>query len=101
MFISPVALSFAPFPFYPLHAPQAGPQKTSQISVLLLQVASLDDFSDASDMTLITSSCIRATTDALHPPTYGFFVQFSAACIIFSYVFKKNAPRPPRWEAHF
>ena len=42
----PVALSFAPFPFYPLHASQAAPQTTSQIYVLLLQVAPLDNFND-------------------------------------------------------
>ena len=66
--------------------------KTSQICVLLLQVASLDDFSDASDMILITSSCVRAPTDALHPPTYGFFVQVSAACIVFHIFSKKRSP---------
>ena len=43
------------FPFYPPHASQAGPQKTSQICVLLLQVASLSDFRDASDIILMTS----------------------------------------------
>ena len=40
----PIVLLFAPFPLYPFHASQAGPQKTSQICVLLLQVASLGDF---------------------------------------------------------
>ena len=53
-----VALLLAPFPFYPLHASQAGPQKTSQICVLLLQVASLGDFNGVSDIILMTSWCI-------------------------------------------
>ena len=48
------------FPFYPLHAPQAGPQKSPQICVLLGQVASLDDSNHVSDIILMTSSCIRA-----------------------------------------
>ena len=47
MCFGPVALFFVRFPFGPPHAPQAGPQKRSQISELLLQVASLGDFSDA------------------------------------------------------
>ena len=59
MFFGPIATSFAPFPFYPLHAPQAAPQKTSQICVLLLRVASLADFNDASDIICMTSWCIR------------------------------------------
>ena len=59
MFFSPIALQFNPFPFYPLHAPQAGPQKSSQICVLLLQVASLDDLTHVSDIVLMTSSCMR------------------------------------------
>ena len=49
MIFGPIALQFNPFPFYPLHAPQAGPQKSSQICVLLLQVASLGDFKDVCD----------------------------------------------------
>ena len=32
------------FPFYPLHASQAGPQNISQVCVLLVQVACLGDF---------------------------------------------------------
>ena len=48
-----VALSFTHFPFYPLHAPQAEPQKTSQICVLLLQVACLGDFREISDVVLM------------------------------------------------
>jgi len=32
-------------------------------------------------------------TDALHPPTYGFLVQFSATCIIFSCFLGKSDPR--------
>ena len=55
-----IPLSFAPLPFYPPHAAQAGPQKTLQIFVLLLQVASLGGFNDVSDVILITSSCIRS-----------------------------------------
>ena len=50
-----IALLFAPFPFYPLHASQAGPQKTLQICVLLLQVASMGDFYGVSDIILMTS----------------------------------------------
>ena len=59
MLFGPTALQFNPFPFYPLHAPQAGPQKSSQICVLLLQVASLDDLNHVSDIILMTSSCMR------------------------------------------
>ena len=58
-----IAQSFAPLPSYPLTAPQAAYQKTSQICVLLLQVASLNDFNDVSDIILITSSCIRPYVD--------------------------------------
>ena len=50
-----IALSFAPFRLYSPHAPQAGPQKTLQICVFLLLVASLDDFTDVSDTILMTS----------------------------------------------
>ena len=59
LIFNPIALLFAPFPFYPLHAPQAGLQKSSQICVLLLQVASLDDLNHVSDIILMTSSCMR------------------------------------------
>ena len=59
MFFSPIALQFNPFPFYPLHAPRAGPQKSLQICVLLLQVASLDDLNHVFDIILMTSSCMR------------------------------------------
>ena len=55
MIFGPIALLFVPFPFYPLHASQAEPQKASQICVLLLQVASLGDFTDISDIVLMTS----------------------------------------------
>ena len=53
MCFGPVALFLFRFPFGPPHAPQAGPQKTSQICDFLLQVASLDDFSDVSDIILM------------------------------------------------
>ena len=70
MFFSPIALQFSPFPFYPLHAAQARPQKSSQIRVLLLQVASLDDLNQVSDMILMTSSCMRQYVgDILTYPT--------------------------------
>ena len=59
MIFGPVALLFAPLPFYPLHASQAGPQKTLQIRVLLLRLASLGDFNDVSDIILMPSTCIR------------------------------------------
>ena len=59
MIFNPIALLFAPFPFYPLHASQAEPQKTSHSCVFLLQVASLGDFNDISDVILTPSSCIR------------------------------------------
>ena len=59
MVFSPIALLFAPFPFYPLHASQAEPQKTPHSCVLLLQVASLGDFTDISDLILTPSSRIR------------------------------------------
>ena len=55
MFVGVIAPSFARFPFYPLHASQAGLQKTSQIYVLLLQVVVLDDLNDVSDTTRMTS----------------------------------------------
>ena len=70
MFFSPIALQFNPFPFYPLHAPQVGPQQSSQICVLLLQVASLDDLDHVSDIILMTSSCMRHFVgDTLTYPT--------------------------------
>ena len=59
MCVGLIALSFAHFPVYPLHAPQTGPQKTSQIYVLLLQVASLGDFSGTSGFILTTFPKIR------------------------------------------
>ena len=55
MIFSPIALLFDPVPFYPLHASQAEPQKVSHLCVLLLQVASLGDFNDVSDIILMTS----------------------------------------------
>ena len=64
------ALFRVPFPFYPLHAPQAGIQKSSQICVLLLQVASLDDLNHVPDIILMTSSCMRRYVgDILTYPT--------------------------------
>ena len=59
MFFGPTALQFNPFPVYPLHAPRAGPQKSSQICVLLPQVASLDDLSHVTNIILMTYSCMR------------------------------------------
>ena len=56
---SPVALLFVPFPFYPLHGPQAEFQKTNQICVFLLQVASVDDLNHVSDIILMTASCMQ------------------------------------------
>ena len=72
MVFGPIALSFAPFPFYPLHAPQSGPQKTSQTYVILVQVASLDDFNDVTDMVFMTSWCIRHRFDdiLMYPPLF-------------------------------
>ena len=35
----------------------------------------------------------KAPTDALHPPTYGFLVQFSATCSICSCFLVKSDPR--------
>ena len=55
MCFGPIALSFAPFPFYPLHAPQAGPRKTSQICVLFLHVPSLGDLNYVSYIKLMPS----------------------------------------------
>ena len=51
-----IALSFAPFPFYPPHASQAGPQKTLQICVF---ATGGFDFNDVSNTLLMTSPCIR------------------------------------------
>ena len=96
MCFGPIALSFAPFPFYPLHAPQAGPQKTSQICVLLLQVASLDDFNDVSDTILMTSWCIRPHSgDILLYPTW-FWQHVSFLGDMFSWVLWKCPPRRNR-----
>ena len=67
MIFGPIALLLAPFPFYPLQASQAEPQKTSHPCVLLLQVASLGDFIDISDIILTPSSCIR-------PHVAGIFI---------------------------
>ena len=55
LIFGPIALLFVPFLSYPLHAPQAGPQQTAQICVLLLKVPSLNDFTDVSDMISMTS----------------------------------------------
>ena len=55
----PIAQLFAPFPFCPLHAPHAGDQKSLQICILLVLVASLDDLKHVSDIILMTSSCMR------------------------------------------
>ena len=66
-----IAQSFAPLPLYPLHAPQAGPQKSSQICVLLLQAATLYDLTHVSDIILMTSSCLRHYVgDILTYPTW-------------------------------
>ena len=65
-----IALSFAPFPFYPPRASQAGPQKTLQICLFLLHVASMGDFNDVSNILLMTSPCIRPHFgDILTSPT--------------------------------
>ena len=55
LIFGPIALLFAPFPFDPLHASQAEPQKTSHPCVLLLQVASLGDLNGVSYISLMTS----------------------------------------------
>ena len=52
------------FPFYPLHASQAGPQKTSQICILLLQVASLGDFYGVSDIIVMTLDAVNSMLTA-------------------------------------
>ena len=77
MIFSPVALLFVPFPFYPLHASQAGPQNTSQICVLLLQVASLNDFRNVSDIILMKSWCIRHSFDDMFMYPILFWLHFS------------------------
>ena len=71
-----IALSFAPLPFYPPPASQAGPQKPSQICVLLLQVASLGDFTDICDDIVTTFWRIRCHFDdilAYHAPFWHNF----------------------------
>ena len=65
MVFGPIALLFAPFPFYPLQASQAAPQKTLQICVLLLQVASLDDFNGVSVIILMPSWCTQHYFDQI------------------------------------
>ena len=96
MFFGLIALSFALFPFHPLHAPQAAPQKTSRICVLLLQVASLADFTDASDTIFMTSWCIRPHfCDILMYLTW-FGQHFSFFGNMFSWFLWKCAPRPSR-----
>ena len=87
------ALFRVPFPFYPLHAPQAGIQKSLQICVLLLQVASLDDLNHVSDIILMTSSCMRHYVgDILTYPTWfeTHFLHFGKTILLF---FWKCAPR--------
>ena len=92
MLFSLIALPFAPFPFYSPHAPQAGPKKTLQIYVFLLQVASLGDFSDVSNTLLMTSPCIRPHFgDILTYPTW-FGLHFSLSGHFFSYFFWKCLP---------
>ena len=83
MCFGPVALFLFRFPFGPPHAPQAGPQKTSQICVFLLQVASLDDFSDVSDIILMKSWRIRhRSDDILMYPTL-FWLHFALSDQVF------------------
>ena len=88
-----IALSFAPFPFYPPHASQAGPQKTLQICAFLVQVASLGDLNDVSNIRLMTSPCIRPHFgDILTSPTW-FGSHFSLSDNLFSWCFWKCHPR--------
>ena len=77
MIFGPIALSFAPFPLYPFHASQAGPQKTSQLCVFLLHVASVGDFNDVSDIILMPSSCIRPHFGSILMYPTLFWLQFS------------------------
>ena len=44
MYVGHIALFFDRFRFSQPHAPQARPQKTSEICILFVQVASLGDF---------------------------------------------------------
>ena len=77
---------------FSLHATQAGPQKTPQICVLLLQVASLSDFKSVSVIILMTSWCIRHLFDdiLMHPTLFWSHFQFWAH--FFHRFFWKCAP---------
>ena len=77
LIFGPIALLFAPSPFYPLHATQARPQKTLQIYVLLLQVASLEHFNDVSDIILMPPSCIRPHIGSILMYPTLFWLHFS------------------------
>ena len=83
MCFGPVALFLFRFPFGPPHAPQAGPQNTSQICVFLLQVASLDDFSDVSDIILMKSCRIRHRSDDILMYPILFWLHFALSDQVF------------------
>ena len=93
LIFGPIALLFAPFPLYPFHASQAGTQKTSQLCVFLLQVASLGDFSDVSDIILMPSSCIRPHFANILMFLTLLWLQFSLSDLFFSWFFWNCAPR--------
>ena len=88
-----IALSFAPFPFYPPRAPQAGPQKTLQICAFLLQVASLGDLNDVSNILLTTSPCIRPHFGNILTSPTRLGSHFSISDHLFSWNFWNCAPR--------
>jgi hypothetical protein len=72
MIFGPIALLFVPFPPIPLHVPQVEPQKTLQICALLLQVASLDDFSGVSDAGLWPNGMLDPRNVLLRTKSGGF-----------------------------
>ena len=71
----------------------AWPQKTSQICVLLLQVASLGDFKCVSGMILITSWCFQHHVGAILMYPTLFWLHFSLSGNLFSWIFWNCAPR--------
>ena len=93
MNFGPIALLFAPSPFYPLHASQVGPQKTPQICVLLLQVVSLGDFSDVSDIILMTSWCFQHHVGGILMYPTSFWFNFPLSNPFFSWILWNCAPR--------
>ena len=79
MIFGSIAVLLVPFPFYPLHDSQTGPQTNKQICVLLLQVASLSDFNRVSVVIFMASSYIRHQFVDIVTYPMSFLVHFDVA----------------------